>query len=325
MRFILTFVLAAYGAAAAALCDGQSFFHRLSEDQMSELLTVSDATPYGEGLLWRAKRGENEIIVIGTMHIYDTRLKPIFDRIKDEIATADVLLVEATSKEEAAMQATIAENPDMIFITEGATLPERLDEELWQSLADASRARQVPPFLAAKMQPWYLSLTLSIPPCALSDIATGLRGLDHMIMDEAAAHNIPMTALEPYTTLLEIMNKGTFEEQIEMLQLTLLAPELHSEMFVAMLDSYFEEEIAMVWEATRLATAFVPGLDIEHANAIFSETEQAILIDRNLSWMPVINENLGPKTIVAAGAAHLIGEQGILRLLEKEGWAITPY
>ena len=93
-----------------------------------------------------------------------------------------------------------------------------------------------------------------------------------MIMAEADEHGVPMKALEPYSTLLDIMREGTFDEQVEMLQVALLAPDVHSEMFVAMLESYFDEDIAMVWEASRVATDFVPGLDPETADEIFAET-----------------------------------------------------
>ena len=325
MRTLLVLLFLCLAQTAQALCNGASFMDRLTPDQRTRIETAAAQTPYGTGLLWRAKRGDHEIIVIGTMHIYDPRLEQIFARIKDEIARADILLVEATKKEQDALQRVIAETPNMAFITDGPTLPERLDEDLWESIKNASRARQLPPFMAAKMQPWYLALTFAIPPCAIFDLATGIQGLDHMIMAEAEAQNVPMAALEPYTTLLDAMQDGTFEEQVEMLRLSLLSPEIHSEMFVAMLDAYFAEEIALVWEASRLTADFVPDLDPKLGAELFAQSEQILLVDRNLAWMPVINANLAPKTIVAAGAAHLMGETGILRLLEAEGWTITPY
>jgi len=156
-------------------------------------------------------------------------------------------------------------------------------------------------------------------------MVNGVSGLDHMIMEEAEANAIPLVALEPYNTLFDAMTAGSFEDQLENLQLALLAPEVHSEMFVAMLDAYFDENIALLWEASRLATELVPGLDPQRGAELFAETEQILLADRNLNWIPVIEANLQRKTVVAAGAAHLMGDYGVLRLLENEGWAISPY
>lgn len=322
---LLTFAYLLCAQGAFALCNQDSFLDRLSDTQRTELARASANTPYGKGVLWQAQRGDDLITIVGTMHIYDPRLAAIFDQVQSTVAQADILLVEATAKEEAEIQAAMARDPNMAFITDGPTLIDRLDPDVWAAVADAARARQVPPFMAAKMQPWFLSLTLAIPPCAMAELTQGRNGLDHMIMAEADARGVPMLALEPYTTLLDIMREGSFEDQVEALQMSLMAPDLHSEMFVAMLDAYFAQEIAMLWEASRLATAFVPGLDAETAAAQFAQTETALLSDRNHNWMPIIADNLRPKTVVAVGAAHLMGETGILRLLENDGWVITPF
>ena len=48
---------------------------------------------------------------------------------------------------------------------------------------------------------------------------------------------------------------------------------------------------------------------------------------RNAAWMPVIAEASATpdRLVVAAGAAHLIGEGGVLARLQNDGWAIAPY
>ena len=250
------------------------------------------------------------------------RLDAVFQRIAADVRLADTVFVEATPQDEAAMQAAMAASPEIIFITDGPTLLEQLDNATWEAIAAAARARQIPPFLVAKMQPWYLSMTLAIPPCALPDLAAGIRGLDHMIMDAADNADVALEPLEPWTTLLDIMQSGEPEEQLEMLRLSLLAPDLASEMFVAMLDAYFAQDIATIWEASRLSASYVPGLDPLQAETLFAETEQLLLINRNRNWIPVINASEGRDIVVAVGAAHLPGEFGLINLLQQNGWRI---
>ena len=50
-----------------------------------------------------------------------------------------------------------------------------------------------------------------------------------------------------------------------------------------------------------------------------------LLIQRNRNWMPVIADAIAETdTIVAAfGAAHLIGDFGVLQLLENDGWDLV--
>lgn len=313
------------GLPVAAQCVGDSYLDQLSPAQQADLTQAVSQMPFAEGLIWNATRDDRQITVVGTVHIYDPRLTDIMDRIGDDVASADLVLLEATPKEEAELEQLIATDPSLLFITEGPTLPEVLDEETWQAIVDAAQSRNIPGFMAAKMQPWYLSLILSIPPCAAQDMLSGNRGLDHMISAAATTQGVPMQALEPYTTLFDIFQNEPIDDQIEMLMINLLAPELQQQMFVAMLDRYFAQDVGRLWEMSRIAMTEVPGIDPDAATALFAETEQALLIDRNRNWMPVIDAaaEQHDMLVVAVGAAHLIGSDGILQLLQNDGWTLT--
>jgi uncharacterized protein YbaP (TraB family) len=179
--------------------------------------------------------------------------------------------------------------------------------------------------MAAKMQPRYLSMTLAVPSCAMADMMAGARGLDQMIIEDAQAAGVPMQAVEPYTTLFDLFGDNNMDDQISMLRISMLVPELQQQMFVAMLDSYFSQEIGQLWEMSRIALSDVPGMDPDEGNAMFDEMEESMLNTRNRNWIPVITEAAEGRDdiVVAVGAGHLIGEQGVLQLLENEGWVIT--
>jgi len=281
--------------------------------------------PFSEGTLWTATRDADTITVIGTMHIYDPRLEPIYEQISSEVAAADLVMLEATPKEEAELQELIVSDPDLLFITEGPTLPTLLDEETWGLIATAASDRGIPGFMAAKMQPWYLSLILSIPPCATQDMLAGDLGLDHMISEGAIEAGVPMQALEPMTTLFEVFQDSSFEEQIDMLMVNLSSPAIQQQMFVAMLDSYFAQDVGTLWEMSRIAMTEVPGVDEQTAKDMFANIEDSLLIKRNRNWMPVIADAVAEHDdlVVAVGAAHLIGQEGILQFLQDDGWTLT--
>ncbi len=246
-------------------------------------------------------------------------------KVADAVQTADLVMLEATPAEEAALQRLVVDQPELLFITDGPTLPELLDEETWALVADAATQRGVPGFMAAKMQPWYLSLTLAIPTCAIGDMMAGITGLDKMITDDALAAGVPLQAVEPVTTLFDLFDGQSIEEQVDMLRVNMLAPDLQQQMFVAMLDLYFAEEVGRLWDMSRIAIAEMPDLDPVEGAAMFDEMQDALLDQRNRAWIPVITEatEANDDIVVAVGAAHLIGEQGILQLLENEGWTIT--
>ncbi|EBA10747.1 TraB/GumN family protein [Roseobacter sp. CCS2] len=324
-RSVATAFFAFTALPAAAACVGESYLDRMTPDQQAQLSAAVEGMPYAEGLTWTATKEDASITVVGTMHIYDPRLEDLRADLADTIASADLVMLEATPKEEAELQNLIATDPSRLFIVDGPTLPDLLDEDTWQMIAAAASERGIPSFMAAKMQPWYLSLTLAVPSCAMSDMLAGVRGLDHMIIEDAEAAGVPMQAVEPYTTLFDLFKDDSFDEQVDMLRVNMLVPELQEQMFVAMLDRYFAEDIGRLWEMSRIAMSDVPDLDPAEATTMFDEMEESLLNTRNRNWIPVITEasETFDDIVVAVGAGHLIGEEGVLQLLENEGWAIS--
>ena len=59
---------------------------------------------------------------------------------------------------------------------------------------------------------------------------------------------------------------------------------------------------------------------------LFEEVNQKVLIDRNVDWEPKISEMVeGRDVVLAVGAAHLSGETGVLRALERAGYTIEKF
>ena len=324
LRILGLMALTLSATPAAALCSGASYEERLSPAQQAELDSAVAAMPFAEGLTYIATRGEDQITLIGTMHIYDPRLEIIRARVSGFVRTAELVMLEATPVEEAQLQALLATEPERMFIVDGPTLPEILDEETWVTLRDAATARGIPGFLAAKMQPWYLALTLAVPPCAMEEMLAGATGLDKMIGADATAAGVPLAPLEPFTTLFDLMGDTTLDEQIEMLEISMPTEDMQQAMFVAMLDSYFAEDVGRLWSLSRIAMQDMPEIDPVEAEAMFLEMQEMLLDTRNRNWIPVIEAALKTRDtiVVAAGAAHLIGENGLLQLMTDDGWTV---
>lgn len=315
------------GSPLFAFCSGPSYFDGLSADATAQLQKDANKVAFGEGTVWIATKGGRAVTIVGTVHVFDPRLKPLMARIAPSVQSAKLILLEATADEEAALKAYMAANPALFLNADGPTLPEVLPPETWNTLMEALRARNIPPFLAAKFQPWYLIMTLSIPPCVMDDMAAGRRGLDHMIMDEAAALDVPMQALEPFDTLIDVMQNVTAQEQLDMLTLTAANIDNQQALFVGMGDSYFDGDIGALISLNRHIAQNLDGLDPAEGLAMTLEAEEAIIVRRNLAWMPVIDAatQAHSSVMLAVGAAHLPDDQGLLALLAADGWTITPF
>ncbi|MEL6641825.1 MAG: TraB/GumN family protein [Pseudomonadota bacterium] len=322
LRAALIAMTALWSTPLVAACGGESYLTQLPQTQQDEVAAAVAATPNANGLVWEMTRGNERITLVGTMHIYDPRLARIFDQTLPTLQTADLLLVEATDAEMTAMQEAFVADPSLYLITDGPTLPDLLAPDVWSKVQDAATARGIPSFMVAQFQPWYLALTLGIPACAMADVAAGKQGLDHMMSEAAAQAGVPVAPLEDWNTLIDVLTGGSQEEQIDMMKLGLIDAADQQALFVAMLDAYFDEQVAAVWEISIIAARELSHLTAAEAAEQMLETQETLLNTRNRNWIPVIETALetNDTLVVAVGAAHLPGEVGLISLLTDKGW-----
>ncbi len=322
LRWVLLFALLLVSPAARAACAGENLFDRLDAQTRIALRVRADAAPFARGLVWRATRGDQVLTLVGTYHFDDPRHAALRRTVTPLLRDAALLLVEAGPEEEAALIAEIAQKPEAVFET-GPTLPERMGEGDWKRLSAATAERGIPGFLAAKMKPWYLAMTLSMSPCAMAETAKGVRGLDGQVIALAQAQGLPIRALEPYDTVLGLFARIPDEDQINMILAALATTGMADDYTRTLADAYFDEEPRLIWEFTKHETERHSGLSPEEAAAQMELTEDLLMTQRNIAWLAVIEEALdsGP-VVLAAGALHLPGRTGLLALLQERGFAL---
>lgn len=308
---------------AAAACVGQNQIDLLAPDTRAALIARANAAPYAQGNFWQASKGDLSVTLIGTYHLDDPRHEATMSRIAPLIDTATTVLVEAGPLEEAALMDDLARNPALMFTTEGPTLPEVLPPETWEALKQALRDRSVPPFLAARMQPAYLSMILGMPPCAMPDLQSGSPGLDKRIIARAEDRGIPVRALEPHDTLFTVFDTLSPAEQRDMLEVALALAAQTEDSFHTLAESYFAEDSRLIWELSRLQAHQSSPLPPDQVDEGFDRMEDMLILGRNRAWLPVIEAAAGDGPVLAAfGALHLSGKEGVLALLERRGYVL---
>lgn len=309
---------------AMAECTGDNLIARLPAGDQSALRAKAALSPYANGNFWRATRGAQVVHLIGTYHLGDPRHAATMAHLAPVLATATALLVEAGPAEQAALKARIGREPQLLINTTGPTLPEMLTKPEWARLSDALRARGIPPFMAAKFRPWYLSVMLSVPACDMAAVAAA-QGLDDLLIAAARARDLPVMALEPYDTLFGIFAAMPLTEQLGMITSGLAMESRSGDFSITLADAYFAGEGRLIWEFLRRETLALPGYTPARVDREFASMEAAMMITRNRAWIPVIEAaaTRGP-TLVAFGALHLSGDQGVLALLAAQGFTLQP-
>jgi uncharacterized protein YbaP (TraB family) len=121
--------------------------------------------------------------------------------------------------------------------------------------------------------------------------------------------------LETIDEQLAALDKIPVEEQLKSLVDMAKKPDEAKAEFAQFLNVYKTHDVAKL-TATMKDSKFDAGMN---------EYENSLLRDRNLRWIPVIEKAAQNKpTFFAFGAGHLGGEQGVLTLLRKKGYTVTP-
>lgn len=310
--------------AAGADCTGADLMAALPPDRQAAIIAAADSVPFARGNLWLATRGAQSLTIAGTYHLDDPRHAGTLAVLAPRLDGAQALLVEAGPEEEARLMKALGNDPSRMFITTGPSLLERLPPETWDRLVTALEARGVPGILGAKFQPWYASIVLAIPACALAE-TNQPKGLDGALVAAAQDRGLPVVALEPWDTIFALFDSFTPEQEIDMLESALAMEGQSADFSSTLADAYFRGESRLIWELTREYSARQPGQSRASVDAELALMEEVMMARRNRAWIPVIEAAAarGP-AVVAFGALHLSGEAGVLNLLAQNGWQVQP-
>lgn len=321
LRFLAVLLCLTIPPAAFARCDGTDLIAALPAADREALSDRAAATAHANGLLWQASRGDTRITLFGTYHFeheqttaHLTALTPLIDR-------ADTIYLEVSNADQSQLQRELADDPSIMFITEGDTLPDLLGEEDWQRLSAEMQARAIPGFMAAKFKPFWAAMMLGIGPCEARNAAAKENGIDKQIGDYATSIGNESRSLEDFRTLLTLFDSFPQDEQLDMIRLLFAWSGNADDLAYTLRQRYLAQEIALIWEFSRHISLEFGGPD---AAAEFALFEEQLLINRNQGWIDVLmRDAMGKEVFLAVGAAHLPGEDGVLRLLENQGFAVS--
>lgn len=318
MIVVLVLVLPVW---AIAQCQGTDLADSWGDSFDAQLDALTADVPFADGRLWEVTRDGATSTLFGTLHLPDDDVATPPDILRERMTTAEELLVEVTRLEEQRMTRKILLNPGLFLSKDGAKLSETLLPAEWRNLQQAIAPYGLPVDYADRIAPWYLAVTLSIPACVTGYAAEGKAILDRRIEAEALAMGVPVSGLEIPEEVFDLFSDLSYADQVEMLRASLPTAELAEDMLATTKQMYLDEQIARI-EATALLM-----MERDAPEAAMGAAEQfleLLLVQRNARWM----DHLLPKLkegnrVVAVGALHLVGEDGLLNRLEAEGFTVT--
>ncbi len=260
--------------------------------------------------VWIIESESNRTYLLGSIHVLrdeDYPLPEAFQRAYDD---AEHLVMELDFTDLDAL-ATFATTRRLAMLPESESLSSVMGVRDYAKATAAADKINVDLEQFARVDPWYAAMTIT----QLQLGRLGFKaenGIELHFAQQAKRDDKSGSGLE------------TLEEQLGILDA--LPSESQSKFLLESLVDVSELKI----EGERMIEAWKSG-DSERLHQLFAEDlednpelHKALLIERNLAWLPYI-EKLTKKSddyLVIVGALHLVGQSGVVELLRKQGYNV---
>ncbi|MFM5136079.1 TraB/GumN family protein [Aeromonas rivipollensis] len=283
-------------------------FHRTLLPLLLWLLLPLNA--FADPAFYRISKGNEQHWLLGSIHAGKPSLYPLPDPVERAWQQSRALVMEVDMTH--ISQAQWQEMGAITRLVDGKTLKDHLPMALYRRTLIAAGQNGLTEAMLAPLRPWFAAITLT--QAALE--RTGYRGefgVDQHFAKRANDGGKPIVGLE---TLLEQLGylASVGDNQTLMLESTLdELPEL---------EKGFTEVMA-AWQNGDQATLINLLKEEMAPPKLQAWLEQTLLAERNRNWVKKW-PGLPNESFIVVGALHLYGEQGLLALLEQQGWRITP-
>lgn len=271
------------------------------------------AVRHGEGRLWRVERsGAPPSHIMGTIHITDPRVRdlprPILRAFKSSKRAAFELLAGPAERQQSAASRRLPE---------GRSLAGILGRETYEKTVAMAAHYGLKEEVVDRMRPAALAILFQFTPEDYRRQLDGDLVLDEWLIQYAYDLGMRVVALETVDEQLSLLTEATLEQEVHMLRDTLKTLEEHPDSRSELIDDYLAGNISPAYrQVDRLARENTePGARAFKEQ--FLDVRNRTMVNR---MIPLLKQG---RAFIAVGALHMPGDEGILHLLEQQGFRVT--
>ena len=272
------------------------------------------------------KAGEPVSYLVGTIHINEKN-KLLSGCLKNIVGKSQLLMTEVF------MPVNTAEtvNPDSfaLFAMLATGNPNQLRDDIGDDLYHQIKALWQKSPAMQEVLPLYDHLNAWSANMLMTNMTTNpnlseKNGIDYLLAKAAAEHGIKRTGLERAIVGAKIFQALPPEKNRQSLQNAVTHWQENEKMNQRLIDLYNAGEPVAFF-----AYAFNEDEQLKfipHADRAFWKKwiYTTLLEERTAAWLPKIQAELPHQsTIIAVGAMHTIGKNGLVELLKKQGYSVT--
>ncbi|MCR5141524.1 MAG: TraB/GumN family protein [Ruminococcus sp.] len=294
------------------------------QTEVSELTTEEEETsPEEESVyapaMWKVTSPDGKTMYMaGSMHALNDECYPLPEYIDSAYRQADVLAVECDISDSSSAVAVALQYSDKLTYPDGGKAKDHLNKGEWKDIASYIELHGDDPADFENYQLWYLSQQLEAYAAADAGL-DATKGIDLYLLNDA------------HSSGKEIYEVESAEAQMAML--VNFSDEIYSvalEGYCAENNDDIRQEMQDMYEAWR--TGNIENLDISKSdedlskdeNEVMADYYQQLLFDRNVGMAQAVKDLLaeGKNVFYMVGAAHYVGDKGIVALLESDGYTV---
>jgi uncharacterized protein len=263
-----------------------------------------------KSLLWKVSNDKNGIFLLGSIHYLRRENYPLNKSILDAFDASKILVLEIDLNSlapESAQQVTL----EKAVFRDGTTLSQNVTPETYQLAAQRANELGVDARILNPMKPWFVALTL----VAMKLQTLGLdanAGVDKYLAQRAKGSGKATRGLETLEFQINLLDQLTKKDQELMLRETVSELDLLDKNINGIVQSWLKGD------GDLLAKLLLAGM------MEYPDLHQKIIVDRNRRWVPELEKLLqqGGGAMVAVGAAHLVGKDGVIEMLKAKGYSV---
>ncbi|MEM9220916.1 MAG: TraB/GumN family protein [Pseudomonadota bacterium] len=259
--------------------------------------------------------------LVGTFHLGGAGLGEPGPLIEEMVDGASAVLLELDEKTVQISIGEMALNPSRILRKDGRKFTDQMDA------GERDRARKILAEFnltldeAELLRPGFIAALLSLPPC-VSNAWPPIPGLDVRIEYLARERDIPAYALETIDEQFEALLGDDDSKGDRLLRAFLPYADASADMLHVLRALYRGGEVAAIWTLAMNKVDDVIG-EAER-NQLAAEIWDDLVVKRNRRMleraMPYLERG---GAVIAVGALHLVGKEGLVELLREAGFTVT--
>lgn len=277
--------------------------------------TALPKNPNRHTLLWQVSGNglQKPSFIFGTMHLLCKEDAAMSDGLKKAMAASEKIYMELDMDNMGEMMMGMMA---MMNMKNGVTLKKLVTPEEYEKIKTFfTKEQSLLPFsMMESMKPLLLASTIMEDQAECK--TAGMGGMEMSIMAENGKNNAAkkeILGLETMAMQAGVFDSIPYEKQAkELLQMIDSAASVKAET-EKLTKAYLSQNLDSI---ERLAMTSEPGLN---------DYMDILLYRRNQNWVTQLKTIMAKQPVLAAvGAAHLVGPQGLIELLKKAGYTLTP-